>query len=191
MKFLIVAATLTLALFSAAIEEERILTNGRIIGGEDSPPGAYPWFTALITRTNSGNFLSCGGQLISPTFVLTAAHCVTTLSSDDVITYVGSFQRPLRLNGGQPIEVFESDEIILHPNWNSELGVEGGYDFALIRLRIRDGRTASATPARLDLSGISKSFEGEDIKISTKALCMYGCSGLCSFLKLTLLHFIS
>ena len=46
-------------------------TTPKIVGGEQVPStGQYPWYSALITPNN---FFYCGGQLISPNFVLTGA----------------------------------------------------------------------------------------------------------------------
>lgn len=49
-------------------------TNIRIIGGNVSTIYDYPW--AALLRFGNGEF-SCGGSLIHPRYVLTAAHCVT------------------------------------------------------------------------------------------------------------------
>jgi hypothetical protein len=40
----------------------------KIVGGSKASVNEYPWYTALNT---SGNNFYCGGQLISPKFVLT------------------------------------------------------------------------------------------------------------------------
>jgi uncharacterized repeat protein (TIGR01451 family) len=52
-----------------------------VIGGEPAPPGAWPWLVALV-NTRSGSVASgwyCGGTLIAPEWVLTAAHCAYDL----------------------------------------------------------------------------------------------------------------
>ncbi|XP_028261554.1 chymotrypsinogen A-like isoform X2 [Parambassis ranga] len=46
--------------------------NTRIVGGQDAPPGAWPWQVKL----NIGESF-CGGSLINEQWVLTAAHCIT------------------------------------------------------------------------------------------------------------------
>ena len=49
-----------------------------IIGGSEAEPGAWPWQVALIQRTQPNAYFGqfCGGSLIAPDWVLTAAHCV-------------------------------------------------------------------------------------------------------------------
>jgi len=47
----------------------------RIVGGNATDSGKYPWQAQLRIKTPGGTSL-CGGSLIHPSIVLTAAHCV-------------------------------------------------------------------------------------------------------------------
>jgi hypothetical protein len=47
----------------------------RIVGGGPAPPTKYPWQAEVIFESSEGTGL-CGGTLIHPFIVLTAAHCL-------------------------------------------------------------------------------------------------------------------
>ncbi|XP_058840091.1 proclotting enzyme-like [Topomyia yanbarensis] len=47
-------------------------TNSRVVGGNYSDIGSYPWMASLFYK----GVFTCGGSLINDRYVLTAAHCV-------------------------------------------------------------------------------------------------------------------
>lgn len=48
----------------------------RLVGGETSSENAWPWQVSLQMRSKRAHGHFCGGALIHPQFVLTAAHCL-------------------------------------------------------------------------------------------------------------------
>ena len=74
-----------------------------IIGGTDAAPGAWPWQAALFKDHN----FNCGGSLIDPSWVLTAAHCINTITSDPskLLIAVGVNNIKLAESNRQVIEI--------------------------------------------------------------------------------------
>jgi len=49
----------------------------RIVGGDVAIPHAWPWQTEILVKDGSGQLnFKCGGTLVTPLYVVTAAHCV-------------------------------------------------------------------------------------------------------------------
>lgn len=94
----------------------------RIVGGSvTSTP--QPWVAALLQNGQQG----CGGSLIAPQWVVTAAHCVTGQANPTQVR-VGSLNRT---SGGQVISIAQK---IVHPNYSTS-NINGGNDIALLRLQ--------------------------------------------------------
>ena len=50
----------------------RPLATSRVIGGSNASPNSWPLQVVLL----SGERVKCGGSIISPDYIVTAAHCV-------------------------------------------------------------------------------------------------------------------
>ncbi len=86
-----------------------------IFGGREAEPGAWPWQVALVFSREPDAFLGqyCGGTLINPEWVLTAAHCVEGFQPQDIDVVLG--RHLLSSDEGERIA---SGEIMIHPNFN-------------------------------------------------------------------------
>ena len=97
----------------------------RVIGGRDAIPGAWPWQVGLYVFGSFG----CGGSLIAPDWVVTAAHCIHTfLSPSDYTIVLGDHIR--NISEGTEQRVF-GRQWFIHPDWQ---GGRGNSDIALIQL---------------------------------------------------------
>lgn len=110
---------------SAGVMPERALAQKRIIGGVEAADGVWPWMAALVERGYDpfdGQF--CGGALIHPNWVLTAAHCLggdidVVLGTNDLTASATTYER---------IQVSRQ---IPHPSYNSSTSDN---DIALLEL---------------------------------------------------------
>ncbi|KAH1011598.1 brachyurin [Dendroctonus ponderosae] len=95
----------------------------RIIGGNVAARGAFPYQAALIIN-NSG---FCGGSIISNEWVLTAAHCVDTASSVQLI--LGAHNPRTTVNEPTQVRIVASARIV-HAQWDR---ANLQFDIALLR----------------------------------------------------------
>lgn len=111
----------------------------KIIGGFDADPNAWPWMAALINPDFGSDFDGqiCGGSLIHPNWVLTAAHCVYNAHGIDFDILLG--RSNLKALGGEKIGV---KNIIIYPNYD-DITTDG--DLALLELQ----HASSITPVSI------------------------------------------
>ncbi|GAB0202436.1 serine protease 27-like [Grus japonensis] len=100
---------------------------GRVVGGTAARPGEWPWQVSLQLRGEH----FCGGTLVTPQWVLSAAHCFQGPNGSRAEptawrAVVGRLR--LQETGGQERTVVE---VVVHEGYRR---VEGGHDLALARL---------------------------------------------------------
>ncbi|XP_044574275.1 chymotrypsin-1 [Drosophila ananassae] len=65
-------------------------TPHRIVGGADVPPGEHvPYQVSLQYQTRNGQMHFCGGSIIAPNRILTAAHCCQGLNASRMSVVAG------------------------------------------------------------------------------------------------------
>ncbi|XP_040843664.1 chymotrypsin-like elastase family member 3B [Ochotona curzoniae] len=117
------------------------------VSGEDAVPHSKPWQTLLQYEMNGGWFFICGGTLINLDWVLTAAHCISSSRTYQVV--LGEYDRTVREGPEQFINV---TDIFVHPRWNSSC-VACGNDLALLKLSHSAELTLQVQPACLPPAG--------------------------------------
>ncbi|XP_055556380.1 acrosin-like [Falco cherrug] len=98
-------------------------------GGTDAQPGAWPWIVSIQALVEGGTAHICGGSLISPQWVLTAAHCFIEVRHITVLRVVLGATQLTQL--GPEAQVRAVRRLLVHQHyWN----VTQRNDIALLEL---------------------------------------------------------
>ena len=127
------------------LQPPSIALQTRIIGGNEALDGRYPYAVAL---TNFGS-LYCGGSVIAPDLILTAAHCADVGNG----VQIGRYDRSNTLD---TFERFSNLQEYVHPKYQS--GVSLRYDKMIIKI---SGFTTTS-PVRLN-SNFSLPLDGTEV----------------------------
>ncbi|XP_013870296.1 plasminogen activator, urokinase b isoform X2 [Austrofundulus limnaeus] len=117
----------------------------RIVGGSVVSVKSHPWFAAIFQRTRQVEVFLCGGSLISPCWVLTAAHCFDGgLQSRKQLFSVVLGKSSLNQMDSAAEQTFRVEEIFIHEEYNNS---QGNYnnDIALVKLEAKQGKCSEET----------------------------------------------
>ncbi|XP_053528227.1 ovochymase-2 [Artibeus jamaicensis] len=98
----------------------------RIVGGSQVVKGSYPWQVSLKRRQKH----ICGGTIISPQWVVTAAHCVANRNSASALNITAGKHDLSHTEPGEQTLTIES--IIIHPYFSTKKPMD--YDIALLKM---------------------------------------------------------
>ncbi len=121
---------------TASVGRDVAGAEGRIVNGQPAVDGQFPWQVGLFIDddlTPGGSGSICGGSLIEPSWVLTAAHCIddsgTTVAPSQVTVFAGELDQLSAGDTGQRIGV---STVIKHPLYDGSASDDN--DVALLRL---------------------------------------------------------
>ncbi|OPJ86217.1 chymotrypsin-C [Patagioenas fasciata monilis] len=118
----------------------------RVVGGEDALAHSWPWQISLQYSRSGSWHHTCGGTLIAPRWVLTAAHCVSSS-----LTYRVLLGKQVLSEEDEPGSVTVGvEKFIVHEKWDSYLIIN---DIALIKLAQEVEESDTIQPACLPTAG--------------------------------------
>ncbi|XP_013919535.1 PREDICTED: urokinase-type plasminogen activator [Thamnophis sirtalis] len=141
---------------------QRTLTmNYKVAGGAKASIESQPWI-ATIFRSR-GNQFFCGGTLIDPCWVLTAAHCFP--KSSDTSKFIVRLGRSATNASNANDQEFRVERLIIHEQYLQE-NEDYNNDIALIKIRSSSGQCAEE-------SAIVKTIclPSEDLMLRDNSLC--------------------
>jgi len=126
----------------------------KIVGGEQATPHEFPWQVGMFID----DMYFCGGSIISPEWVLTAAHCTSGHRSVEVIAGAQY------IYGSEASQVRQvSTDFFEHPDWNPYLL---NNDLALIHLSTPLELTDAIAPVCLPSRSSPALKEGDMVTAS-------------------------
>jgi hypothetical protein len=137
---------LVLTLPLASVASAAVTSKPRIVGGTTAPANAFPPMAAVVVRglATDADGTTCGGTVIAPYAVLTAAHCITEQppgQGTPAALMIVTGKQNLALAGGEHLAI---RSIITNPSFDPGTF---DHDVAVILLTSPTSAPAAARPA--------------------------------------------
>lgn len=117
----------------------------KVVGGALSAVELHPWMAAVFSMRSRGRAFTCGGSLISPCWILSAAHCFPDGAQTDVHKLsVVLGKNAINETNSEKEQEFSVSELFIHEHFDN---TDGNYDndIALLKIRSPGGRCAKET----------------------------------------------
>jgi secreted trypsin-like serine protease len=147
-------------------------SDDRVVGGRPAEKGAWPWQVKIYApdpQQRGRSAAHCGGTVIAPNWVLTAAHCFVSgstgkqsLTARDILLVAGETELPRSLvaKAGDP-RMLRARNVVVHPQFDIRTFVN---DVALVELETPTQAQPVPLPgeaaAQTDLGGASAVVTG-------------------------------
>nr|XP_019563923.2 brachyurin-like [Aedes albopictus] len=129
--------------------------NQRIVNGQEARPNQFPYQALVLSFFEDGNSGLCGGTILTPNFVMTAAHCVLigTLATHGTVV-LGAHNRQVAEATQQR---FNFDQVNVHPSYIAALLRN---DIATVRLSAPAVFNEFVQPIDIPALSDSRTFAG-------------------------------
>jgi len=124
----------------------------RIVGGYATQEFEFPWMAAVLKKCDSEYCHICGATIISESWILTGAHCMVNVLTEELAVLVGDHNLYTISNSQKFIQVKEK---VVHPDYNKRGNLTSplNNDIGLLRLEYPIVFTSQVSPLCLPALG--------------------------------------
>jgi secreted trypsin-like serine protease len=150
-----------------------------IVGGIQAREYEFPWQVSLRDKASNSHF--CGGTIISDTWILTAAHCLTDVLARSLSVVVGEYQRSATYSAVR--QTLDAQATYIHKQYAADNQTN---DIGLIKLAGNIVFNVNVQPACLPVS--NDLYQGQKCQCSGWGTLFYYATSLPDYLQYVTLN---